>query len=241
VLPAVLCIHGGGFVIGSIDTDQGQILPLVDQLGAVVVGVEYRLAPEHPHPTPVEDCHAALQWMVANAAGLRIDPSRIALFGTSAGGGLAAAVALLARDRGTAAPVLQVLAYPMLDDRNDTPSSHDVPALGLWNLPINVEGWRHLLGDRLGTDDVSAYAAPARAEDIRGLCPAHVDVGELDILRDESISYASRLLQAGVATELHVVPGAYHACEQVAPESDIARRIVGYRMAALRRALRIEQ
>ncbi len=237
ILPAVLCLHGGGFVIGSVETDQAQVRPLAVELGAIVVGVDYRRAPEHPHPAPVEDCHAALAWMVANAEDLQLDPSRIALFGTSAGGGLAAGLALMARDRGTAAPVLQVLAYPMLDDRGTTPSSRDLPALGLWDRDINFSSWALLLGGRAGGPDVDAYAAPARAPEVAGLCPAFLEVGELDILRDETIHYALRLFGANVATELHVHPGAFHACEQVAAGSAIGRRIWQLRIDALRRAL----
>lgn len=238
-LPAVLCLHGGGFVIGSVETDQAQVLPLADELGALVVSVDYRLAPEHPHPAPVEDCHAALAWMVAQADELDIDPQRIALFGTSAGGGLAAGVALMARDRATATPALQVLGYPMLDDRGTTVSSRQSEDLGAWDRELNFEGWRHLLGDRAGGAEVDGYAAPARATRLAGVCPAYVDVGELDLLRDECVAYAARLMEAGVPTELHVFRGAYHACEQIAAETPLGQRIRSLRTDALRQALAV--
>lgn len=237
VLPAVLCLHGGGFVIGSVETDQAQVRRLAVELGAVVVGVDYRRAPEHPHPAPVRDCHAALAWMVAQAQDLQLDPHHIALFGTSAGGGLAAGLALMARDLRTAAPVLQVLAYPMLDDRGTTPSSRDLSPLGMWDRDLNFSSWDLLLGGRAGEPDVDAYAAPARATDVAGVCPAFLEVGELDILRDETILYGLQLYGANVATEMHVHPGAFHACEQVAAGSAIGRRIWQLRIDALCRAL----
>ncbi|MFE7478309.1 alpha/beta hydrolase, partial [Streptomyces sp. NPDC057575] len=189
-LPGILYIHGGGMITGSILTDHRQVLPLVEAVDAVVVSVEYRLAPEHPDPAPVEDCYAALLWMSRHASALGVDPGRLALYGGSAGGGLAAGVALLARDRGGPRLAFQMLPYPMLDDRNTTPSSHEITDIGIWDRAANLQGWQSLLGDRLGTDHVSAYAAPARAEDLSGLPPAYLDVGDLDLFRDEDIAYA---------------------------------------------------
>ncbi|MFF1903519.1 alpha/beta hydrolase [Kitasatospora sp. NPDC058218] len=235
--PGILYIHGGGMITGSVRTDHRQVLPLVEAVDAVVVSVDYRLAPEHPHPAPVEDCYAALCWMADHAADLGIDPARLALYGGSAGGGLATGVALLARDRGTPGVAFQMLPYPMLDDRNTTPSSHEITDIGIWDRVANLQGWQSLLGDRAGTEDVSPYAAPARARDLRGLPPTFLDVGDLDLFRDEDIAFANRLMQAGVPVELHVYPGGIHASELLAPDAELSTRITGYRTAALRRAL----
>ncbi|MFD9424091.1 MULTISPECIES: alpha/beta hydrolase [unclassified Streptomyces] len=237
LLPGILYIHGGGMITGSVRTDHRQVLPLVEALDSVVVSVEYRLAPEHPDPAPVEDCYAALLWMSGEAAALGIDPGRLALFGGSAGGGLAAGVSLLARDRGTPPLAFQMLPYPMLDDRNTTPSSHEITDIGIWDRAANLQGWQALLGDRAGTDRVSPYAAPARTDDLSGLPPTYLDVGELDLFRDENIAYAHRLMQAGVPVELHVYPGGIHAGELLAPDAELSTRITDYRMSALRRAL----
>ncbi|WP_330434061.1 alpha/beta hydrolase [Streptomyces sp. NBC_00825] len=237
LLPGILYIHGGGMITGSIRTDHRQVLPLVEAVDAVVVSVEYRLAPEHPHPAPVEDCYAALLWMSGRASELGIDPDRLALYGGSAGGGLAAGVALLARDRGTPRLAFQMLPYPMLDDRNITPSSQEITDIGIWDRAANLQGWQALLGERAGTGRVDPYAAPARADDLSGLPPAYLDVGELDLFRDENIAYANRLMQAGVPVELHVYPGGIHAGELLARDAELSTRINGYRVDALDRAL----
>jgi acetyl esterase/lipase len=181
------------------------------------VSVEYRLAPEHPHPAPVEDCYAGLKWMVEHAVEIGVDPSRIALAGPSAGGGLAAATALVARDRGGPPLACQILIYPMLDDRNITPSSREFAGIPGWSREANISGWTALLGDKTGTEDVSPYAAPARASDLSNLPPTLIQVGELEVFRDECVDYALRLMQAGVSTELHVYPGAYHGWEIFVP------------------------
>lgn len=181
------------------------------------MSVGYRLAPEHPHPAPVEDCYAALRWMSDQASALGVDAGRLALYGGSAGGGLAAAVALPARDRGTPRPAFQMLPCPMLDDRNVTPSSHEITDIGIWDRAANLQGRQALLGDFDGADGVSPYAAPARADDLSGLPPTYLDAGELDLFRDENIDYATRLVRAGVPVELHVYPGGIHAGELPAP------------------------
>lgn len=240
--PAILYIHGGGLNHGSIETDERQAAPLTQVVtdGAVVVSVGYRLAPEHSHPTPVEDCYAALIWLWNNASRLRIDRERIAVYGGSAGGGLAAALALLARDRKRPQIAFQVLLYPMLDDRNETPSSREIIDIGIWDRDLNIEAWRYLLGETaahaVGTQ-VSAYAAPARAVDLSGLPPTYLDVGELDLFRDEDIIFAHRLMAAGVPVEMHVYPGGIHASELLAPTAALSNRISGYRRDALNRAL----
>ena len=207
------------------------------QLGCVVVSVEYRLAPEHPHPAPVEDCYAGLVWTAKNAAELGIDPDRLAVGGLSAGGGLAAGTVLLARDRGGPALAFQLLVCPMLDDRNVTPSSHEFAEAVVWNRAANLFGWTALLGDAAGTDEVSPYAAPARATDLSGLPPAYIDVGELEVFRDECVDYAQRLVQAGVSTEFHLYPGAFHGFDGMIPDAEISRRAAAERVVALRRAL----
>jgi acetyl esterase/lipase len=235
-LPALFYIHGGGMVIGGIETEDAIARALCLAVGCAAVSVEYRLAPENPHPAPVEDCYAGLVWTAENAGRLGIDATRIAVYGGSAGGGLAAATALLARDRGGPTLVLQMLLYPMLDDRCETPSCEEIDDIGVFDGWASREGWQALLGERWGTDAVEPAAAPARSTDLSGLAPAWIDVGELDALRDESVAYALRLLQAGVATDLHVYPGAFHAWEVFVPDADSSGRVVADRVAALRRA-----
>ena len=210
LLPAVVTIHGGGYVIGSYDMDS----PLLDRwcpgLGVVGVSVEYRLAPETPYPGPLEDCYAALRWTYDNASSLGIDKDRIGLYGLSAGGGLVAALALLARDRAEVSLAFVLLDCPMLDDRQQTPSI-EAEGLYVWGRASNEFGWRSYLGDLYGSDDVPFYAAAARAPDLTGLPPSCVIVGAIDGFRDEDIDYAQRLNQAGVACELHVMAGLPHA------------------------------
>jgi acetyl esterase/lipase len=232
-LPGVYFIHGGGMIFGSVETENVAAEQVCEQVGAVVVSVEYRLAPEHPHPAQSEDCYAGLVWMARNAAELGFDPGRLAVYGGSAGGGLTIAMALLARDRGFPAIRFQMPIYPMLDDTNETASSREITDVGVWDRPGNIEAWQWYLG--AGKPD--QYAAPARAEDLSGLPPAFIDVGTLDMFRDEDIAFAMRLMQAGVPTELHVNPGAYHASEILAPQAALSGLIWERRFAALRRAL----
>ena len=235
-VPALYYIHGGGMVIGSIETEDAIARKLCAAVGCAAVSVDYRLAPEHPHPAPVEDCYAGLVWTAQNAPDLGIDPARIAVYGGSAGGGLAAAVALLARDRGGPALAYQMLLYPMVDDRSDTPSCQEIDDIGVWDGWANAEGWDALLGDRRASGSVDLYAAAARADDLTGLPPTWIDVGELDALRDESVLYALRLMRAGVPTDLHVYPGAFHAWEVFVPDADVSARVSAERIGALRRA-----
>ncbi|MCC6380934.1 MAG: alpha/beta hydrolase, partial [Dehalococcoidia bacterium] len=195
------------------------------------------LAPENPHPAPVEECYAGLVWTVAHAAELGIDAARLAIGGPSAGSGLAAGTALMARDRGGPAIAFQMLIYPMLDDRNVTPSSHLETAPGVWDRETNVSAWKALLGEAAGTEAASPYAAPARAADFSGLPPAFIDVGTADLFCDEDIAYAQRLMQAGVPTELHVYPGAFHGFDGMAPNARVTIAAKALRTAALQRAL----
>jgi acetyl esterase/lipase len=206
-LPAVLYVHGGAFALGSIDTEHAGALRLAREVGAVIVSVEYRLAPEHPYPAAVDDCDAAFRWIAASASQLGIDPDRIGVIGASSGGTLAAATALLARDRGGPPLAFQCLVYPTLDDRMETTS------VGFVGTPL-IDGsdvarcWDYYLGADRG--DVPAYAAPGRATDLHGLPPTYIMTAELDPLRDDGLRYASRLLDAGVSVELHNYAGAFH-------------------------------
>ncbi|HEY5820528.1 MAG TPA: alpha/beta hydrolase [Propionibacteriaceae bacterium] len=232
-LPGIYYIHGGGMVLGTAAGEDPNAAMLCEQVGAVVVSVEYRLAPEHPHPAPVEDCYAGLVWAVQNSSALGFDPERLALYGGSAGGGLVIATALLARDRGGPAIRFMMPIYPMIDDRNETASSHEITDVGIWDRAGNIEAW----GWYLGGKEADQYAAPTRAEDVSGLPPAFIDVGTMDLFRDEDIAFAQRLMQAGVPTELHINPGSYHASETFAPEAALTKRIWAMRVDALRRAL----
>lgn len=235
-LPGVLHIHGGGFCVGSIETEHlGACREAID-CEAVVVSVDYRLAPEHPFPAGIEDCYAALVWMAEAAGELGIDPAHIAVIGGSAGGGLAAGVALMARDRGGPALCFQVLNIPELDDRLETPSMRAFEDTPLWNRPNAVQSWRHYLGPH-HRGEVSPYAAPARAKDLSGLPPAYVSTMEYDPLRDEGLVYAMRLLEQGVSVELHQFPGTFHGSSLFA-HTEVSRRSNQEMMDALRRGLR---
>jgi acetyl esterase/lipase len=236
---ALLWIHGGGMVLGTIEGDDFMCKTWARDFGCVVASVEYRLAPEHQYPAHIDDCYAALQWLARHVVDFDIDAARIAIGGASAGGGLAAGTALLARDRGEVALSFQYLAYPMIDDRDDTASTHQITFPKVWNRVSNQHGWAAYLGGRVGGPDVPIYAAPARATaaELRGLPPAYIDVGELDPFRDEDIAYAMRLLAAGVPCELHVTPGAFHGSEAGVPHASTSQRIRAYRRDALSRVL----
>ena len=236
-LPALLWIHGGGYVLGSVERDDLLATHLAKVAQCVVVSVEYRLAPEHPFPAPVEDCYAALKWLATHTDELGVEPSRIAIGGASAGGGLAAGLALLTRDRGEVELAFQLLIYPMIDDRNVSPASETRPDTFVWTRENNRMGWHAYLGREPGGADVSPYAAAARASDLTGLAPAYIPVGDLDLFLDENIEYAQRLLAAGVPTELHVYPGGYHGFNGFAPGAEIAQRFNNERDEALKRIL----
>ena len=216
-LPAIFTIHGGGYVIGSYVMDDALLDRWCPKLGVVGVSVEYRLAPETPYPGPIDDCYSALRWAHANADQLGIDPTFIGTYGISAGGGLAAALGLLARDRGEVPLAFQLLDCPMLDDRQTT-RSIGASGLYVWSAASNDFGWRSYLGARFGTDDVPPYAAAARATDLAGLPPSCVVVGSIDGFRDEDVEFAQRLNQTGVPCELHVIAGLPHAY-QLAPHA----------------------
>jgi acetyl esterase/lipase len=229
--------HGGGMIIGDRRTGLEPMLDWAEEFGMVVVSVEYRLAPDHPHPAPVDDCYAGLLWTAAHAAELGFDPDRLIIAGGSAGGGLAAAVTLRARDEDGPALLGQMLMCPMLDDRNDTPSAIQMAGLGVWDRASNEFGWTSLLGDQRGGPDVSPYAAPARAVDLSNLPPAFIDVGSAETFRDEDVTYASRIWQAGGRAELHVWPGGFHGFDGLAPSAAVSRDAAQARLRWLHRLL----
>lgn len=240
-LPVFLNIHGGGYVFGTAaDTGPGDVRT-ASELGCLVASVDYRLAPETPAPGSVEDCYAALEWLYSNAEELGLDRTRFAIGGQSAGGGLAAALALLARDRGEIAPCFQLLIYPMLDDRTASRPPEELAGLGefVWKHADNAEGWRALLGREPGSEGVSPYAAAARATDLSGLPATYMAVGMLDLFLDENISYARRLIANGNMVELHVLPGAYHGFE-LATSARLTRESEDERRAALAKAFGVQ-
>jgi acetyl esterase/lipase len=235
--PAIYHTHGGGMVVGNRRLGVDGFAPLAAEHGAVIVSVEYRLAPEHPHPAPVEDCYAGLVWTAQHADELGIDPDRILIAGGSAGGGLAAGTALMARDRGFPHLTHQMLIYPMLDDRFITPSSQEVVGETPWDRDANEFGWTALLGADRGGPDVSPYAAPARATDLSGLPRTYLDVGNAELFRDETLDYAHRLSAAGVVVDLHMWGGAFHASEGFVPHARVSQASVATRNEFLVRAL----
>lgn len=218
--PCVYSIHGGGYVIGDYGMDDGLFDELCPALGIVGISVQYRLAPETAYPGPLEDCYRGVKWAYEHADELGIDPTSIGIRGISAGGGLAAGLALLTRDRGEVPLAFQLLDCPMIDDRQVTYSSR-LEGLPVWSRESNTFGWRSYLGDLYGTDNVPYTAAAARADDLTGLPPTFVSVGSVDGFLDEDVDYALRLNHANIPTELHVYPGACHGY-QMATESEIA-------------------
>ena len=234
-LPCIFHIHGGGYVLGSAAANEGLHRPLVAKLGCILITVEYRLAPETVAPGAVEDCYAAPAWTFAHASDLGVDATRIGVMGESAGGGLAAALALLARNRGEYALAFQHLIYPMLDDRTCAHADpHPNTGEFIWTPHNNHFGWKSLLGVEPGSEGVSPYAAAARAEDLFGLPPTFISTGSLDLFLEEDLEYARRLLRAGVAVELHVYPGAFHGFE-LAPDAAVSQQAVRDQTAALAR------
>jgi acetyl esterase/lipase len=240
-VPGLLYIHGGGFTVGNLDTEHGLAGEISRELGVVVVSVAYRLAPEDPYPAGLNDCYAALLWMHNNALALGIDPARIGICGQSAGGGLAAGLALLARDKRGPAICFQALGIPELDDRLTTPSMQAFTDTPLWNRPSAEMSWQCYLGDMApGSAGVPVYAAPARATDLSGLPPAYVTAMEFDPLRDEDILYALGMLQAGVAVELHTYPGTFHG-SGIVPHAAVSQRYIRDVLGALRRGLGVQE
>jgi acetyl esterase/lipase len=224
-LPVLFYLHGGGMIMGN----AWSVLPKILRdwsapLGLAVVSVEYRLAPQTRYPGPLEDCHAALLWIAGHAAELGLDDERVIIGGKSAGGGLAAALTLLNRDRGDGPePVGQLLQSSMLDDRLETPSAHQMVGVDLWDRSSIAVAWQAYLGDRYGAPDLPPYAAPARATDLTGLPPTYIDVGSVETFRDENLAYAHAMWCAGGDVELHVWPGAFHGFDSIAPAAALSR------------------
>ena len=238
-LPGLLWIHGGGYILGHPDSDDVLCETFVLDVNCKVVSVDYRLAPEDPYPAAIEDCYDALKWMADNAEELNIDRSRIAIAGASAGGGLTAALALLARDRGGPEIAFQMPLYPMIDDRNITKSSNQINKDNfptVWHREVNQRAWKMYLGNN-ASDDIPYYAAPARATDLSGLPPTYTCVGELDPFRDETLEYVARLAQAGVPVEFHLYPGCFHGFDLSPAKPEIGVRAQKEYISALARAL----
>ncbi|MGH3723219.1 MAG: alpha/beta hydrolase [Mycobacterium sp.] len=226
--PALLWIHGGGYVLGCPEQDDRRCRRLANDLGITVAAVRYRLAPEHPYPASLKDCYTALEWLCSQDG---IDGTRIAIGGASAGGGLAAALSLLARDRGQITPVLQLLVYPMLDDRTNSRNDLDHKQFRVWSQRSNTYGWSAYLGDA-----DPATAVPARCENLSGLPPAWIGVGTHDLFHDENMDYAARLSQAGVTCRTEVVPGAFHGFDYAAPRAKVSQAFIDSQHVSLRKA-----
>lgn len=245
-LPAFLWIHGGGYVIGAPEGDDGLCQRYVKEAGCVVVSVDYRLAPEHPYPAPLEDCYSALLWMVENAESLNIDVTRLGIGGASAGGGLTASLALLARDRKGPQLIFQMPLYPMINDLNDSFSNKEITGNFIWNNDLNNKGWAMYLGELSGTENIPYTAAPARAtvEELKGLPYTYTCVGQMDPFRDETLQYVTNLAQAGVDVDFHLYSGAYHGFEGLNPHAELANNAVQEYIDAvkygLHRALEVE-
>ena len=223
--PLFFWIHGGGYVMGTAAQGDMFTLNAAQGLGCFAASVEYRLAPETAYPGPLEDCYQGLKYLHDNAEELGIDRQKIIIGGVSAGGGLAAGLALLIRDRGEMDICAQVLIYPMIDDTNVTPASDNVPDTLVWSRSFNAFGWQSYLGDLYGQKDVPIYAAPARADDLSGLPPTYMPVGDLDLFLDENILYARKLTQAGVPTHFHIVPGAFHGFNGFVADAPVSQAI----------------
>jgi acetyl esterase/lipase len=231
--PAALYLHSGGMILGRMDLFDRSLSRYVALSGVPILSVEYRLAPENPHPVPVEDAYGALLWLHENASMLGVDRTRIAVFGESAGGGLAAATALLSRERGGPAIAKQILIMPMLDDRT-LESNPQLAPFALWTADDNRTGWQALLGPTAGGPDTSPFASAARAADLTALPSAYIEVGELDLFCAEDLAYAGRLHEAGVGVEFHLRPGVPHGFDLIAPAADVSRRAIPDRVRALR-------
>lgn len=231
--PCIVHFHGGGYIAGVPEMITPYLSYLVAATGVQLFSVDYRLAPAHQHPVPVEDCYTALTWVSKNASTFNIDPTRIAVMGDSAGGGLAAGVALLARDRSLQPPLAkQFLIYPMIDDRSERDLS-SISRYTIWHNDDNKTAWKALLGDKYGTNEVSVYAAPSRVENVHGLPPTYMDVGSLDLFLEADLLYLSRLGAANIDTELHVYPGLPHAFEALVPGASASLRAFENRKRAI--------
>ena len=236
---AVVMIHGGGMVMGDLDTDDANAAFLSLALDCLVISVDYRLAPEHPFPAALDDCSDLSAWVFANTSELKISPEKIVLYGGSAGGGLAIALGLRMRDEAMQQFALICAPYPMIDDRNQTPATFEITDLGVWDRKANIESWSWYLAQQASSEanpdfsQVSAYAAPARAEDLMNLSPIYTDVGDVDLFRDDVIDFVKRLQEAGNDVEFHLVPGMFHAGELFNPEATISKTLWQRRFNAI--------
>lgn len=233
---AIFFIHGGGMTLGNLDYEHGLAVKICQELNVLLISTGYRKAPENAHPAQIEDCYAALSWVGSNARELGFDPSRLAVYGGSAGGNLAIALSLKARDEGHPLISYTMAPYPMVDHRNVLPSTQEISSIGVWDRQTNIEAWKWFLGNQ----EPDGYAAPLHASDLSGLPSTFIDVGTHDLFRDENLALVQRLAAAGVPTELHLYPGAYHASELFAPEARLSERIWSTRFSALRRALNLD-
>ena len=229
--PGLIYIHGGGMIMGNLDSQDEVIREASNELSLPIASIDYRKAPEHPYPAAPEDCYAGVSWVFENAESLGMDSDNIGLMGVSAGGGLTVATALMLRDRQGPRLAYMLPIYPMLDDRHTTVSSKEVLDLGIWDRQGSIEAWNWYLGGA----KPDAYAAPARARDLTNLPPTYMDVGELDLFRDEDLNFAQRLAAAGISVEFHLWPGAYHASELFAPDATLSKLIWATRYNAIRR------
>ncbi|KAH7397963.1 arylesterase/monooxygenase [Cadophora sp. MPI-SDFR-AT-0126] len=230
---ALLHFHPGGMILGSVETFAKVVAMQVSATGVPMYSVDYRLAPEYPGLIPVEDSYASLLWLRSQADSLNIDLNRIGVIGESSGGGLAASVALMARDNKLSPPLAkQILIYPLLDDRNLTPNPAIEP-MAIWTMGDNITAWTAILGDKAGKAGVSIYSAPARAPNLAGLPSTYIEVGELDIFRDEDARYAQRIAEANVSIEFHLYPGLPHAFEGIAPQIGASTRAMENRFRAI--------
>ena len=236
---AVVMIHGGGMVMGDLNTDDANAAFLSLALDCLVISVDYRLAPEHPFPAALDDCLDVSTWVFANTSELKISPEKIVLYGGSAGGGLAIALALRMRDEAMQKFALICAPYPMIDDRNQTPATFEITDLGVWDRKANIESWGWYLGQQASSitnpnfSKVSGYAAPARVEDLTNLAPVYTDVGDVDLFRDDVIIFVKRLQEAGNNVEFHLVPGMFHAGELFNPDAMISKTLWRRRFDAI--------
>lgn len=237
--PALLWIHGGGYIIGRPEIGDPFLFQAAHELGILILSIDYRLAPEHPFPTPLEDCYSALKWIHTHAQLLNIDPRRIAIGGESAGGGLAAALAQLAHDRAELKPIFQMLVYPMLDDRTCLRPDPANKALMTWSPESNLFGWEAYLGQKCGSESLPPYAVPARRGDLGGLPPAWICSGTLDLFFEEDAAYADRLKNSGVDCEWVVIPGAYHGFDFFGPRLKFVQDFRKSQIAALKKHLAV--
>ncbi|KAJ5533025.1 hypothetical protein N7494_009577 [Penicillium frequentans] len=229
--PAILHIHGGGYISLSAEQCSVPHIRSVSSTGVQILTIDYRLAPDHPYPAPLNDCWAVLKWLHANASQLSIDPARIAVMGESAGGGLAAALTLLARDEALSPPIAkQILIYPMIDDRTN---SNHAGQLAFWDGVDNLTGWSAYLGPDVGTEEISFYAAPSRVESVEGLPPLYMDCGQLDIFVHEGLDYVRRFVAANIPTEYHLYPGLPHGFEAMAPSISLTKKAIANRERAM--------